>query len=74
MSFLSLTSLYLVNIQPNLKFHPPLPKFSGSASEYRIEVCFRPPSPMKFAGCAPAGSRHCLKENATTPQKISQKL
>ena len=35
-SFLGLTSLYLVNIQPNSKFHPPT-KISGSIPECEIE-------------------------------------
>ena len=40
--FLGITSLYLVNIQPNSKFHPP-PKFSGSASACEIKGFFRTP-------------------------------
>ena len=49
--FLGLLSLYLVNIQPNSKFQPPPPKFSGSAPECGIEFFLNPP--MKYAECAP---------------------
>ena len=52
-SFLGLTSLYLGNIQPDSKFHPPPPKFSGSAPECEIKFFFRIP-PVKHAGCASA--------------------
>ena len=51
-SFLGLTSLYLVNIQPNSKLYPPLPKFSGSALECGIKVFFRiPPFPPPLEIC-----------------------
>ena len=40
-SFWGLTSSYLFNIQPNSKFHPPSPKFFGSAPECGIEFFFR---------------------------------
>ena len=38
-----LTSLYLVNIQPNLKLHPPPPKLCGSVPE-RVSnsICLEP--------------------------------
>ena len=42
-SFLGLTSLYLVNIQPNSKFHHPPPEVSGSVPEWEIEFFFRTP-------------------------------
>ena len=50
--FLGVTSLYLVNTQPNSKFHPP-PKFSGSTPECKIEDFFKT-SPLKFYKCAPS--------------------
>ena len=52
-SFSGLTSLYLVNIQPNSKFHPSTPpKFSGSAPDCGIEFFLELPS-LKHAGSAP---------------------
>ena len=36
-------SLYLINIQPNSKYHFPLPKFSGFALECGLEFVFNPP-------------------------------
>ena len=52
MSFLGLTSVYLVNIQPNSKFHPPphqnfLDPLLSARSSFFVE-----PPPLKYAGCA----------------------
>ena len=58
-SFLGLTSLYLVNIQPNSKFHPPYQNFLDPflSCEYEMEFFLEHP-PLKFAGCAPVDGCH----------------
>ena len=54
-SFLGLTSLHLVNIQPNSKLHSPT-KIFRICSRVRDQGFFLEPSPppFEFAGCAPA--------------------
>ena len=53
-AFLGLMSLYLVNTQPNSKFHPPHQKFLDPLLSAGFEDIFRTPLRLKFAGCAPA--------------------
>ena len=53
-TFLGLTSLYLVGIQPNSKFHSPPPKLFGSPFECGIKFFFRTlPFAIWKVGCAP---------------------
>ena len=51
--FGGLTSLYLVNIQPNSKFHPPYQNFLDPLLGAEWSFFLEPPL-LKFAGCAPA--------------------
>ena len=52
--FLGLTSLYLVNIQRNSKFHPPHQNFLdpllSAGSRFFLELSA---PPLKYAGCTP---------------------
>ena len=61
MSFLGLTSLYLVNIQPNSKVHPPYQNFLDPLMSAGSRFFFRTP-PFEISWCAPETSSYYSTE------------